>query len=59
MDDKRNSADYYDTGAFAYFDMQGAVTVTVSISSPINKAKILPTSAGIKPTFTETPSRLR
>ena len=49
MDDKRNSADYYDTGAFAYFDMQGAVTVTVSISSPINKAKILPASAGIKP----------
>lgn len=49
MDDKKNSVDYFDTGAFAYFDMQGSVTVTVSISSPINKAKILPTSAGIIP----------
>lgn len=51
MDDKKNSADFYDTGAFAYFDLQGKVTVTVTVSAPINTAKILPSSAGITPTI--------
>ncbi|MGV8134057.1 MAG: glycosyl hydrolase family 28 protein [Mangrovibacterium sp.] len=49
MDDKKNSANYFDTGAFAYFDMQGSATVTVSISEQINSAKVLPASAEIKP----------
>ena len=49
MDDKKNSADYYDTAAFASFDMQGAVTVTVTVSNMVSAAKILPTSAGITP----------
>ena len=51
MDDKKNSADYFDTAAFASFDMQGAVTVTVTTPKPVNAAKILPTSAGITPTI--------
>jgi len=49
MDDKKNSADYFDTGAFAYFDLQGKVTITVTVPAKINTAKILPSSAGITP----------
>ena len=30
MDDKVNSADYFDKASFAYFDMRGQVTVTVA-----------------------------
>jgi hypothetical protein len=51
MDDKKNSADYFDTGAFAYFDMKGSVTVTVTVPKQITEAKILPSSLGIIPTI--------
>ncbi len=51
MDDHANSADYFDTAAFAYFDINGKVTVTVTIPSTINSAKILPSSANIVPTI--------
>ncbi len=46
---KEISDEYYDTAAFACFDISGKVNVTVSISSPINTIKILPVSYGIKP----------
>jgi polygalacturonase len=46
-DDTRHSADYFDTAAFAYFDMQGKVKVTVSIPGDVTSAKILPASAAI------------
>ncbi|MES2277876.1 MAG: glycosyl hydrolase family 28 protein [Bacteroidota bacterium] len=49
VDDTRHSAGYFETAAFAYFDMQGAVKVTISIPGDINSAKILPASAAIKP----------
>lgn len=49
MDDKRNSADYFDTAAFASFDMEGAVAVTVTVAHAISAAKILPASEGIHP----------
>ncbi len=49
MDDKKNSADFFDTAAFASFDMQGAVTVTVTVPQAVSAAKILPASAGISP----------
>lgn len=52
MDDKKNSADYFDTGAFAYLDLldlQSAITVIVTVPAKISAAKILPTSAGIIP----------
>jgi len=49
MDDKKNSADYFDTAAFAYFDMQGRADVTVTIAKPVTAAKILPAAAGIVP----------
>ncbi|EMI55160.1 glycosyl hydrolase family 28 protein [Rhodopirellula sallentina] len=49
MDDKPNSAKYFDTAAFASFDFSGAVTVEVTISDSVTSAKILPTSAGVEP----------
>jgi polygalacturonase len=48
VDDTRHSADYFETAAFAYFDMQGAVKITVSIPGNVTSVKILPTSAAIK-----------
>lgn len=49
MDDKKNSADFFDTAAFAYFDMQDTVNVTVTVPDTVTNAKILPSSAGIVP----------
>ena len=49
MDDKANSADYFETAAFAYFDMAGAVTVKVTCPEAIKSAKVLPSSLGITP----------
>lgn len=49
MDDKANSADYYETASFAYFDMKGSVTVKVTCPETIQSAKVLPSSFGIKP----------
>jgi hypothetical protein len=49
MDDKPNSADFFELAAFAYFDMAGAVTVTVTCPEPIQSAKVLPSSLGIRP----------
>jgi polygalacturonase len=48
VDDLLHSENYYNTAAFAYFDMQGSATVTVSIDKAVTSAKILPASAGIK-----------
>lgn len=49
MDDKANSADYFETASFAYFDMSGAVTVTVTCPEIIRSARVLPASFGIQP----------
>jgi hypothetical protein len=49
MDDKKNSADYYDLAAFAYFDMREPVKVTVTSPSPISTARILPSALNITP----------
>ena len=49
MDDKANSAEYFETASFAYFDMDGAVTVTVTCPEVIQSAKVLPTSFNLKP----------
>jgi polygalacturonase len=51
MDDKTNSATYFDLASFAYFDMEGAVTVTVTCPEAIQSVKVLPTSANIKTTI--------
>ncbi|MGE5612217.1 MAG: glycosyl hydrolase family 28 protein [Bacillota bacterium] len=49
MDDKKNSADYFELASFAIFDMQGTVQVTITCPEPIRTARVLPTSAGIVP----------
>jgi hypothetical protein len=49
MDDKANSADYFALASFAYFDMEGAVTVTVTCLDEIRSAKVLPSSLRIEP----------
>jgi hypothetical protein len=49
MDDKKNSADYFETAAFASFDMQGPVRVTVTCPEPVRSARVLPTSFKIAP----------
>ncbi|MHC4165336.1 MAG: glycosyl hydrolase family 28 protein [Planctomycetota bacterium] len=49
MDDKTNSAKYFETASFAYFDMRKPVTVTVTHPEPITSAKILPSSLEIVP----------
>jgi hypothetical protein len=51
MDDKTNSANYFDLVSFASFDMQGPVTVTVTCPEEVQSAKILPTSARIVPSI--------
>jgi hypothetical protein len=50
MDDKRNSAQYFETTGMTYFDIRkGPVMVTVSVDKVISSAKILPSSYGIVP----------
>ena len=49
MDDKANSADYYENAAFTTFDMQGAVEVVVTCPDPVTSARILPSSLKIAP----------
>ncbi|MEL7601417.1 MAG: glycosyl hydrolase family 28 protein [Proteiniphilum sp.] len=47
MDDKKNSAKYYEEAAFAYFDMNDEVNITVTTNEEIRSVTILPSSAGI------------
>ena len=49
MDDKANSADYYENAAFTTFDMQGTVEVVVTCTAPVTSARILPSSLKIAP----------
>ena len=49
MDDKANSADYYENAAFTTFDMQGTVEVVVTCSAPVRSARVLPSSLKIVP----------
>ena len=51
MDDKAHSADFFTNSAFAYFDMDGAVSVTVRCPDPIRSVKLLPTSFNLHPTL--------
>ena len=49
MDDKANSAQYYEMASFASFDMQEPVNVVVTCPKPVQSACVLPKSAGIVP----------
>ena len=52
MDDKTNSANYFDKAAFAYFDVDEPVRVTVTCPDLIELAKVLPSSYQISPAIT-------
>jgi len=49
MDDKKNSADYFETAAFATFDMEGPARVTVTCSEQVRSVQVLPASSKIVP----------
>ncbi len=49
MDDKINSAQYFEQAAFASFDLQGSAGIVVTCPEPVHQAKILPSSVGIVP----------
>ena len=49
MDDLAHSGDYFEKGAFVYFDIKGPVVITVTCPEVIQSARILPTSYGIIP----------
>jgi hypothetical protein len=49
MDDKKNSANYFEMAAFSTFDMEGPVRVTVTCPEQVRSVKILPSSFKIVP----------
>ena len=49
MDDVPRSGEYFDTAAFASFDMQGPVRVTATCPEAIQSARILPASPKVAP----------
>ena len=51
VDDLLHSETYFDKAAFAYFDLKGSATVSISFNYNIKSVKILPTSVGIKATI--------
>ena len=58
MDDKTNSADYFQTASFASFDMQGTVTINVTCPETIQSAKVLPSSLNLTPVVQDKSLRL-
>jgi hypothetical protein len=53
MDDKAHSADYFEQASFAYFDMEGPVSITVTCPEEVKSAVVLPTSLKIEPQVRE------
>jgi hypothetical protein len=53
MDDIAHSGDYFDTAAFACFDMSGPVTVTVTYTEAVRSVKVLPASYRLAPKTTD------
>ena len=49
MDDKANSADYFEKASFAYLDAEGAVTLEIGFVEAVTSAKILPSSYQLSP----------
>jgi len=49
MDDKLNSAKFFEEAAFSYFDLPGSTTVTVKSAVEVKTVKILPSSYKINP----------
>lgn len=52
MDDKINTANYFDRAAFTYFDTSGGFNATITYKAPVNAARLLPASANVRVNFT-------
>ena len=51
MDDKQNSADFFEKAAFTYFDFEGTVRIQITCPEAVRSAKVLPSSYGIQPSI--------
>jgi hypothetical protein len=51
MDDKQNSADYFEKASFAYFDFDGAVRIRITCPEQVRSAKVLPSSYALQPSI--------
>jgi hypothetical protein len=49
MDDKKDSAKYFEKASFTYFDCEGTVRIQITCPQVVRSAKVLPSSYGIKP----------
>ena len=51
MDDKKNSADFFEQASFTYFDFEGPVRIQITCPKAVRSAKVLPSSYGIEPSI--------
>jgi polygalacturonase len=51
MDDKKNSADFFEKASFTCFDFEGPVRIQITCPEAVRSAKVLPSSYGIKPSI--------
>jgi hypothetical protein len=51
MDDKQNSADFFEKASFTYFDFEGTVCIRIACPEAVRSAKVLPSSCGIEPSI--------
>jgi hypothetical protein len=53
MDDKKNSADFFEKASFTYFDFEGTVRIQITYREAVRSAKVLPSSYGIEPSVND------
>lgn len=53
MDDKIDTANYFDRAAFTYFDTAAGINATITYKAPVNAARLLPASANGRVSFSE------
>ena len=51
MDDKKNSADFFEQASFTYFDFDGPARIQITCPKAVRSAKVLPSSYGIEPSI--------
>ncbi|MCY2993848.1 MAG: glycosyl hydrolase family 28 protein [Planctomycetota bacterium] len=51
MDDKQNSADFFEKASFTTFDFEGTVRIQITCPEAVRSAKVLPASYGIQPSI--------
>ncbi len=51
MDDKQNSADFFEKASFTTFDFEGTIRIQITCPEVVRSAKVLPASYGIQPSI--------